>query len=395
MDFKNSALAIKDKLINYRRDFHSNPELSFCEKRTNNIIRNFLNENNIEIQEIDSGYSIVGIIRGSYPGKTIALRADMDALPINELNDVSYKSKIDNIMHACGHDGHTASLMGAAILLNNVKSELHGNVKLFFQAAEEKLPGGAIGMIKHGALENPYVDAVIGFHINNHTPVGKIAYGKEPGHAASDSYKFTIIGKGGHGAFPHTAIDPIIISAYFVTALQTIVSRNVEPTQGAVITIGSIHGGSKENIIADKVEMLATVRALDPNVRELLHKRIEEICKGTEQMYHCKVEYSVELGYPVLLNNAEFIDKYAIPSTEKIIGSENVIHSKKPNMGGEDFAYFLQERPGCFGSLGAGNKEKGFNASAHSANFDFDENCIPIAAATFAQIAWDFLNENN
>lgn len=394
MNFKQPAMELKDKIIGFRRDFHSHPEVSFCEERTSGVIRKFLTDNGIEIQEINSGYSVVGIIRGAHPGKTIAIRADIDALPMPELNDVPYKSQNEGVMHACGHDGHTAALMGVALLLNRVKDQLHGNVKLFFQAAEEKIPGGAKGMVEHGALENPYVDAVIGLHVGNSLPVGKIGFNESVGAAASDTYHFKIIGKGGHGAAPHTTVDPVAIAAYFITNLQTIVSRNVDPVQGAVITIGSIHGGSKENIIADEVDMLATVRSLDDGVRDLLHKRIQQVCAGTEIMYNCKVEYEVEMGYPVLVNDGRFVKKYASPAAAKIVGEENVVINNKSGMGGEDFAYFLQQRPGCFGSLGSGNEAKGINAGGHTSTFDMDEDCLWRGAATLSQIAFDFLEDN-
>ena len=394
MIFKEPALNIKDKLVEFRRDFHMHPEASFCEERTNAVIRKFLEDNGIEIQEVGAGYSVVGVIRGGKPGKTFALRADIDALPMPELNDVPYKSQNDGVMHACGHDAHTASLMGVALLINEVKDQMSGNVKLLFQAAEEKIPGGAKELVEKGALENPYVDAVMGFHVANALPVGYVAFGAGPGAAASDTYKFRIIGKGGHGAYPHATIDPVVISAYFITSLQTIVSRNVEPVQGAVITIGSIHGGTKENIIADDVEMLATVRSLDEDVRALLHKRIQEICKATEAMYGCKVEWELEMGYPVLVNDGDFINKYALPSCAKIVGADHIVEVKKSGMGGEDFAYYLQQRPGCFGSLGSGNAEKGLVVGGHNSMFDLDEDCLWRGAACLAQTAWDYLEEN-
>ena len=394
MIFKEPALNIKDKLVEFRRDFHMHPEASFCEERTNAVIRKFLEDNGIEIQEVGAGYSVVGVIRGGKPGKTFALRADIDALPMPELNDVPYKSQNEGVMHACGHDAHTASLMGVALLINEVKDQMSGNVKLLFQAAEEKIPGGAKELVEKGALENPYVDAVIGFHVANALPVGYVAFGAGPGAAASDTYKFRIIGKGGHGAYPHATIDPVVISAYFITSLQTIVSRNVEPVQGAVITIGSIHGGTKENIIADDVEMLATVRSLDEDVRALLHKRIQEICKATEAMYGCKVEWELEMGYPVLVNDGDFINKYALPSCAKIVGADHIVEVKKSGMGGEDFAYYLQQRPGCFGSLGSGNAEKGLVVGGHNSMFDLDEDCLWRGAACLAQTAWDYLEEN-
>ena len=394
MIFKEPALNIKDKLVEFRRDFHMHPEASFCEERTNAVIRKFLEDNGIEIQEVGAGYSVVGVIRGGKPGKTFALRADIDALPMPELNDVPYKSQNEGVMHACGHDAHTASLMGVALLINEVKDQMSGNVKLLFQAAEEKIPGGAKELVEKGALENPYVDAVMGFHVANALPVGYVAFGAGPGAAASDAYKFRIIGKGGHGAYPHATIDPVVISAYFITSLQTIVSRNVEPVQGAVITIGSIHGGTKENIIADDVEMLATVRSLDEDVRALLHKRIQEICKATEAMYGCKVEWELEMGYPVLVNDGDFINKYALPSCAKIVGADHIVEVKKSGMGGEDFAYYLQQRPGCFGSLGSGNAEKGLVVGGHNSMFDLDEDCLWRGAACLAQTAWDYLEEN-
>ena len=394
MIFKEPALNIKDKLVEFRRDFHMHPEASFCEERTNAVIRKFLEDNGIEIQEVGAGYSVVGVIRGGKPGKTFALRADIDALPMPELNDVPYKSQNEGVMHACGHDAHTASLMGVALLINEVKDQMSGNVKLLFQAAEEKIPGGAKELVEKGALENPYVDAVMGFHVANALPVGYVAFGAGPGAAASDTYKFRIIGKGGHGAYPHATIDPVVISAYFITSLQTIVSRNVEPVQGAVITIGSIHGGTKENIIADDVEMLATVRSLDEDVRALLHKRIQEICKATEAMYGCKVEWELEMGYPVLVNDGDFINKYALPSCAKIVGADHIVEVKKSGMGGEDFAYYLQQRPGCFGSLGSGNAEKGLVVGGHNSMFDLDEDCLWRGAACLAQTAWDYLEES-
>ena len=394
MIFKEPALNIKDKLVEFRRDFHMHPEASFCEERTNAVIRKFLEDNGIEIQEVGAGYSVVGVIRGGKPGKTFALRADIDALPMPELNDVPYKSQNEGVMHACGHDAHTASLMGVALLINEAKDQMSGNVKLLFLAAEEKIPGGAKELVEKGPLENPYVDAVMGFHVANALPVGYVAFGAGPGAAASDTYKFRIIGKGGHGAYPHATIDPVVISAYFITSLQTIVSRNVEPVQGAVITIGSIHGGTKENIIADDVEMLATVRSLDEDVRALLHKRIQEICKATEAMYGCKVEWELEMGYPVLVNDGDFINKYALPSCAKIVGADHIVEVKKSGMGGEDFAYYLQQRPGCFGSLGSGNAEKGLVVGGHNSMFDLDEDCLWRGAACLAQTAWDYLEEN-
>ena len=394
MNFKEAAMALSDQLVEYRRDFHMHPEVSFCEERTSAVIRKFLEDNGIEIQEVNSGYSVVGVIRGAHPGKTFAVRADIDALPMPELNDVPYKSTVENVMHACGHDAHTAALMGVALLINQVKDQMHGNVKLLFQAAEEKLPGGAKDLCDKGALENPYVDAVMGFHVANPLPVGKVAFSPGACAAATDTYRFKVIGKGGHGAYPQMCIDPVAISAYIITAFQSIVSRSIDPTQPSVITVGCIHGGTKENIIADEVEFAATVRSLDENVRMQLNKRIEEVCKGAELMYGCKVEMEVEFGYPSLVCDEEFIMKYAAPSSRKICGDENVMVMRVAGMGGEDFAYYLQQRPGCFGSLGSGNYEKGLTVGGHNSMFDIDESAIWHGAACLAQTAWDFLEDN-
>ncbi len=393
MNFKEKALAIQDKLVSYRRSFHSEPEVSFEEVMTNKKIVDFLNENNIEIQEVKSGYSVVGIIRGAKPGKTIGLRGDIDALPMPELNDKPYKSKHEGVMHACGHDAHTAMLMGTALLLNEVKDELQGNVKLFFQAAEEQIPGGAIGMINAGCLENPKVDAVTAFHVNTGIECGKIEFGKGPMQAAPDTFKINVIGKGGHGAYPHATLDPIVVGANLIVAIQNIVSRSIDPLHSAVITVGSFHSGSKENIIADDAQMLGTIRSLDKNVREKLHKRLTEVCEGVEKTFGCKIELEILKGYPVLINDKDFVDNHVSDSIIKIVGSENYSTNRIATMGGEDFAYFLENCPGAMGVLGAGNKAKGITVGGHNSLFDIDENCLSIGTASLAQIAYDYLNK--
>ncbi|MEG1782469.1 MAG: M20 family metallopeptidase [Oscillospiraceae bacterium] len=394
MNFKEPALKLQDRLVSFRRDFHSDPELSFEEVKTNGKIRKFLTENGIEIQEINSGYSVVGIIRGAKPGKTFGIRADIDALPMPEMNDVPYKSKNEGVMHACGHDGHTASLMGVALLLNEVKDQMSGNVKLFFQAAEEKIPGGAKAMVEAGCLENPHVDAVMGYHVNTGVECGKIGFGAGPDAAACDTFKLTVTGHGGHGAYPQRTVDPILIAGNFLTTVQSVVSRSIDPTKGAVITIGSIHGGSKENIIADEVVMLGTIRSLDKDVRTLLHDRIREICKGLETTFRCKMDYDVEMGYPVLINDGDFIEEYARPSVAKVLGEDCLYRVPGPGMGGEDFAYFLEKCPGVMGALGAGNAAKGLTVGGHNSKFDIDEDCLWRGAATLAQTAFDYLEKN-
>ncbi len=393
MNFKELAPSIQELLVKYRRDFHMEPEISFEEVKTNAKIIKFLKDNNIEILPVESGYSVVGIIRGEQEGKTFGIRADIDALPMPELNDKPYKSKTDGVMHACGHDAHTAILMGTALLLNNVKDSIKGNVKLFFQAAEEQIPGGAIGMINAGCLENPKVDAVTAFHVNTGLECGKIEYGMGAMQAAPDTFKIKVVGYGGHGAYPHKTIDPVVISANLIVAIQNIVARSIDPLHSGVITVGSIHGGSKENVIADEVSMLGTIRSLDKNIREVLHKRLTEVCKGVEISFGCKIELEIMKGYPVLVNSKNFIEDHIVSSVSKVVGEENLRTDKTPTMGGEDFAYFLEHCEGAMGSLGAGNKSKGITVGGHNSLFDIDEDCLSIGAASLAQIAYDYLNK--
>ena len=393
MDFKTAAQALQDDLIKMRRDFHMEPEISFEEVKTSGKIRKRLQELGVEILPIQSGYSIVAIIRGAKPGKTIALRADMDALPMPELTDVPYKSKVEGVMHACGHDSHTAMLLGTAEILMQVKDEMCGNVKLFFQAAEEKLPGGAKALVEAGCLENPKVDALFAYHVDTSLECGKVVFGCGARQASSDSFTVIITGKGGHGAYPHRTIDPIAIAGNFITTVQNIVSRSVDPTQSAVITVGTINGGSKENIIADQVVMTGTIRSLDKNVRALLHERLTEICKGLEIEFRCNVEYIPEMGYPVLYNNTDFVLNNASLSVAKLLGSENVLTNGKASMGAEDCAYYLEQVKGCMADLGAANAAKGLTVGAHNSLFNIDEDCLWRGTATLAQVAFDFLNQ--
>lgn len=392
MNFKEKAQSLQEQIRTYRRDFHSEPEVSFAEFKTSAKIKQFLTDNAIEILPIESGTSVVGLIRGGKPGKTFALRADIDALPMPEKNDLPYKSKHEGVMHSCGHDSHAAMLMGVALLLNKHKADLCGNVKLLFQAAEEKTPGGAISLVKAGALDD--VSAIMAYHVSTALKVGKIGFKPGASQASADKFIIHIVGVGGHGAYPHKTIDPVAISGTVIANLQNIVSRSIDPIQSAVVTIGSIHGGTKDNIIADDVEMTGTIRTLNPEVRALVHKRLEEICKGTEIAFNCKCELTIEKGYPPLFNSAEFIQNYAIPSTEKIIDSANIIEIPAPSMGAEDMAYYLEKVPGVIGSLGARNEAKGITVGGHNSLFNIDEDCLWIGSASLAQVAWDYLERN-
>lgn len=393
MNFKELAKSIQPQLVEWRRDFHMHPEVSFHEFRTSQVIKDFLKSEGIEILPVDSGTSVVGLIRGGKEGKTFAMRADFDALPMQEERDVPYKSQNDGVMHSCGHDTHAAMLMGVAKVLNSVKEDLHGNVKLIFQAAEEMLPGGAKPLVEAGALENPKVDAIMAFHIGTGLETGKVGFKPGASQAAPDKLTVKITGLGGHGAYPHKTIDPVAIAGSFITTVQNIVSRSIDPIDSAVVTIGSIHGGTKDNIIADDVVMTGTIRTLKPETRELVHKRIRDICRGLEEAFMCKIEVDILLGYPPVINNAEFIEKYAVPAANKIVGEENVVILPLPTMGGEDMSYFLQKVPGVIGSLGARNEAKGCTVGGHNSMFDVDEDAFWVGTATLCQAAWDYLNE--
>lgn len=392
MNFKEAAQKIQPQLVEWRRDFHMHPELSFQEFRTSKIIKDFLIENGVEILPVNSGTSVVGLIKGGHEGKTFAMRADFDALPMPEERDVPYKSQNEGVMHSCGHDTHAAMLMGVAKLLSEVKNDLHGNVKLIFQAAEEQLPGGAKPLVEAGALENPKVDAIMAFHIGTGIETGKIGFKPGASQAAPDKLTVKITGLGGHGAYPHRTIDPIAIAGNLISTFQNIVSRSIDPIDSAVLTIGSIHGGTKDNIIADDVIMTGTIRTLKPETRELVHKRIRDICKGAETAFMCKIDVDILLGYPALFNDADFISQYAVPSVSKIIGEENVVIIPTPTMGGEDMAYFLEKVPGVIGSLGAKNEAKGCTVGGHNSMFDVDEDAFWIGTASLCQTAWDYLN---
>lgn len=392
MNFTKDAQALQETIRTYRRDFHMEPEVSFEEFKTSAKITKFLNENNIEILPIKSGTSVVGIVRGAKPGKTFALRADIDALPMPEKNDIPYKSRHEGVMHSCGHDSHTAMLMGVALLLNKTKNDMCGNVKLIFQAAEEKTPGGAQGLVAAGVLDD--VDAIMAHHVSTALPVGQIGFKPGASQAAADKFIINVIGVGGHGAYPHKTIDPIAVTGNLISTLQNIVSRSVDPIASAVVTVGSVHGGTKDNIIADDVVLTGTIRTLTPEMRELVHTRMADICRAEAIAFGCKCELTIEKGYPPLFNNVDFINKYAKPSTAKIIGDDKVVEIPVPSMGAEDMSYYLEKVPGVIGSLGAGNVEKGITVGGHNSYFNIDEDCLCIGAASLAQTAWDFLEQN-
>lgn len=378
-------------LIEVRRDFHQYPEIGLEEFRTQEQVMRYLDEMGIPYTK-SAGTGIVGLIQGGRPGATVALRGDMDALPILEAEDREYRSKIPGKMHACGHDAHMTCLLGAARILNTYKAELAGNVKLFFQPAEETV-GGALPMIKEGVLENPKVDAVFGLHVSSDIPAGHIGVKYGQMNASSDDLSIIVRGENGHGAYPHSGRDAIVIAAHVITALQTIVSRNVDPRRAAVITIGMISGGTANNILAQEVKLTGTIRTLEPSVREQVKERIQEVAALTARALGGEAEVTYEEGYTSLINNDALVDLVK-RNGEELLGEQHVRVNELPNMGVEDFAYFAESVPGAFFHLGVRNEETGCVYPVHHPNFDLDERSLAVGAAMQALNTLVYLKEN-
>jgi len=387
VNFLDMAKNIENELIEIRRDLHENPELGFDLFRTSQKVKDFLSVEGIEFYEV-AGTGICAIIKGKGE-RTIALRADMDALPLEDKKICSYSSKIEGKMHACGHDAHATILLGTAKILNSMKDELSGNVKLFFEPAEETT-GGAPLMIKAGVLQNPNVDAVIGLHVEEWLEAGTVGLKRDVAYAASNPFTIKIIGKGGHGASPHVTIDPIVIASNVIVCLQNIVSREIPPTDPAVITIGSIHGGTAQNIIPEEVIISGIIRTMKSEHREYIKTRLVQIVEGIVNSMRGKCEINIEESYPCLYNNDELAEMFEKKASE-VIGEENVYKLDQPTMGVESFAYFSMERPALFYFLGSGNVEKGIVNPAHGSLFDIDESCLKVGVAMQCKLAYEFL----
>ena len=388
--FLEEANRIKDELITIRRDLHEHPELGFEEKRTSEKIKEFLTKEGIPYVEV-AKTGVCGIIKGEKKdnNRVIGLRADMDALPIQDKKVCSYSSKVPGKMHACGHDAHTTILLGVARILNKNKRLFGGCVKLFFEPAEETV-GGAPFMIKEGVLENPRVDEIVGLHVTEDLDYGKIRIKSGVVNAASNPYKIKIKGRGGHGAAPHTTIDPIVIASNVVMALQTIVSREIAPVNPSVITVGSINGGTAQNVIPEEVEITGIIRTLTKEDREYVVRRFKELVTGICRGMRGECDIYIEEGYPCLYNNATMVERVKYVGKE-LLGVENVVEQKHPSMGVESFAFFAMERTSAFYYLGTGNRTKGTDKAAHSNLFDIDEDAIPLGVAMQCGIAYDYL----
>ena len=372
-------------LSQIRRDFHLHPEIGYQEVRTTSRIKDILGALGIPIQDLpglDTG--VVGLIKGRAGGKTLALRADIDALPIKEQNEVPYKSTLEGTMHACGHDAHTTIMLGVAkhVMEAGLKEKIKGNLKFIFQPAEEKI-SGAEKMIRAGVLKKPKVDRIIACHMDPDLQVGQAAIFKGVSHAAADLFRMHIQGKGGHGAKPEDSIDPIVAGAHFITALQTIISREISPMEPAVVTVGSFRAGTAGNIIPDEAVLEGTVRSLNQNVRGKIITRMEAMVASLETTFNVKVKYQYINGVPPCMND-EAVSRFLFEASSKIIGPDHFIELK-PTMGGEDFALFSQRVPGSIMRLGCANKERGLIHKLHSPHFDLDENVLVIGVEIFTE----------
>ena len=379
---------MKDWLVEIRRTIHMHPELGFEEFETSKLVSGWLERFGLEVKTGMAGTGVVGLLRGQSPGKTVAIRADMDALPMEEANKVSYASKIKGKIHACGHDAHVTILLGVAKFFSSIPGQVRGNIKWVFQPAEEGGGGGRV-MVEEGVLENPKVDAAFAAHVFPLFPIGKIGVYEREGLAAADKFIIRMIGKGGHAAMPHLTKDPIIATGHLITQIHSIVSRNINPLESGVITIGKVSGVTANNIIPDEVELWGTVRSLTPQIREELKTRLDQVTRGVAQSFGVDYQFNFEYGYPVLLNDPA-MSKLVASACSKGIGEKNV-EVVKPSMGGEDFAYFLEKVPGAFFRLGVRNEEKGIIHPYHSSLFDIDEEVLPFGVEMFVRIIDQFL----
>lgn len=378
-----------EQMVEWRRHLHQYPELSFQEVETPKMIAGILESYGVEVKTGIGGRGVVGTIRGAKPGKTIALRADFDALPIPDEKDVPYKSKVPGVMHACGHDGHTATLLAVAKVLCDNREKLSGNVVVLHQHAEELSPGGAIGMIADGCLDG--VDVVFGTHLTSHAPTGTYLYAKGYAMAAADSFEIKIQGKGGHGASPHETIDAVAIGAQLVNQLQYIVSRQINPQKAAVLSVGSFHAGNAGNVIADSAVLKGTVRSFDENVRQHMEREVASIVSGISQALHADCQLNYQTGYPAVYNHPAETDTFI--EIVKGFAEDSHVVEMTPIMGSEDFAYYLQEKPGMFFFTGARNEEIGAKYPHHHPLFDFDERAMVHAAKALVALVYHYAVE--
>jgi amidohydrolase len=397
-----AARKVEPAVVECRRDIHQHPELGNREFRTSKLVAEKLEQLGIEVRTPVAHTGVVGILRGGKPGRVVGLRADMDALPVTEQVDLPFKSTVRTtyngqevgVMHACGHDAHVAILLGVAEVLSSIRSELPGTVVFLFQPAEEGAPqgeeGGAALMVKEGALDNPRVDAVFGLHVTSRYPVGELAYRPGAMMAAVDSFRIKVHGKQTHGAYPWLGVDPIVTASQIVLALQTIPSRQLDVSLApAVVTVGAIHGGVRNNIIPDDVEMLGTIRSLDSRMRDDIHERIKRTAEDIASSAGAKAEVTIENGYPITYNDPKLTEQMA-PTLKRMTSDVIVVN---PTLGAEDFSFYQQKVPGLFFWLGTRPKNQTAEqaASNHSPLFHIDESGLGLGIRAMAHVAVDYL----
>lgn len=384
-------LELEPQIVAWRRHFHQYPELSFHEEKTPTMIVNILQE--LEMDEIRTGVGgrgVVATLRGGLPGRTVAIRADFDALPIQDQKDVPYKSTVPGVMHACGHDAHTAELLGLATILAKHREQIPGTIRFIFQHAEEELPGGAVAMVADGAVDG--VDAIFGVHLWSMIPVGRAGIAAGPIMANADDFTIEVKGKGGHGAIPQETVDSIVIGSQIVTNLQTIASRNVSPLDSVVVTVGTFHAGDNFNVIADTCRLTGTVRTFLPKVRDRAEQRLKEIAEGAAAMLGGRATVEYTRGYPAVINT-EAEAAIAWEAAIDTFGPE-CVERMEPMMGGEDFSYYLQKVPGAFLFVGAGNPEKGATWPHHHPRFDIDEKAMSYASELLGRTVLGYLEKH-
>ena len=389
MDFLAEAKRVEPEIIKTRRAVHQRPELAYHEEATAKMVAERLAELGIEVKTGVGGTGVLGVLTGGKRGRVVGLRADMDALPVEELSDVEFRSKVKGVMHACGHDTHVAMLLGAARILSEHREELPGTVKFLFQPAEEHGGrGGAMPMIEDGVMKNPKVDYVFGLHIDSTRKSGEFGVKGGAIAAAPDTFRVKIVGKGGHGSAPHETVDPIYVAAHLIMALQGVSSRMIDPVRPFVISVGAVHGGTKENIIPDFATLDGTIRTLDEKTRKIAKAKVAEVAKGVCKTFGAKAEVEFEKdAYPVTVNDVEATEA-AIRVLHKVPGTK--VKRIEAILGGEDFSRFLQEAPGTFYFLGTDNPAKGCVYPNHSSKFKVDEDVLKIGAASLAMLAFAF-----
>lgn len=378
----------RDWIIAMRRALHRIPERGFAEVRTQAAIMAALDE--IGIPYTTERTWVIGLIEGAFPGETVALRADMDALPLQEPEGCPFRSEHDGMMHACGHDAHTAIMLGAAKVLHGLKDQLHGKVKLLFQPAEET-DGGAEPMVAAGAMENPHVDRVYGLHVMPTHPVGVVETRTGTLNASTDSVKLIIRGKAGHGAYPDAATDAIVCAAQVISTLQTLVSRNVSPLQSAVLTFGVINGGTAQNIICDEVTIRGTLRTANASLRAMMKQRIREVAQGIAAAMGCQAEVMITSGYAALVNDAHEATRVKRIAA-RLLGADHVVEKESPSMGGEDFSFFSDCAPGAFFHIGCVKPEWMPAPPLHSRDFHLDEECLLVGVMMHVALVLDGQN---